>query len=120
MVKMKPLLTILMVTCMSFASSDAMALRKEIDRYITADNGCRFHVTGWVEYGLFPPRVSDYDITLDGPCGRFRFQGLVTSDESGTTIRDAKLHNLDTAKDENVPSSPFLGSVVVQLEKEIK
>jgi len=117
---MKYFLPIFMAVSLSFASSDAMAIRKEIDRYITADNGCRFHVTGWVEYGLFPPRVSDYDITLEGPCGRYRFEGLVTSDANGTAIKNAKLHNLDTAKDEDIPSSPFLGSVVVQLEKDVQ
>lgn len=98
-----------------------MAIRKQIDRYITADNGCRFHVTGWVEFSVSwsGVRVSDYDVTMDGPCGRFRFEGLVSSDGNGTTITAAKLYNLDTEKVEDVASSPFLGSVVVQLEKDL-
>jgi len=113
---MKNFLAIFALICLSFTSSDAKAVRVEIDEYITASNGCRFHVTGWVNVSL-GLTINHYNVDMEGPCGRFQFEGLVTSDESGATIKEARLYNFDTEQYEDVPFSPFLGSAVVELEK---
>ncbi|MBL7938856.1 MAG: hypothetical protein JNL43_05805 [Flavobacteriales bacterium] len=115
---MKHLLTLLAVLCLSFTSTEALALKIDIDEYITAENGCRFHVTGWVNVnvGFNGITMNHYDVTMDGPCGRFHFEGLVDSDESGARIYEAKLYDLDKEAYEDVSSSHFLGSTVTKLE----
>lgn len=117
----KHLLLLFAVLSFSFINSEAMAKRVEVNTYITADNGCKFHVTGWVEVGLSwgGVQVNDYDITLDGPCGHFHFEGMVgPGSNGGVVIVNGHLTNLDTGKEEDVSASSFLGSVLVVLERD--
>lgn len=50
---------------------------------VTASNGCKFHVVGWIDisYNVFNNNVSvnGYDVTATGTkkCGTFHFQGLL-------------------------------------------
>lgn len=43
----------------------------ELDFYITDTEGCRFHVTGWIDVGW--GGVNGYDVTMSGPCGNHHF-----------------------------------------------
>lgn len=65
---------------LSFSSSNEIPEKRiEIDTYVTASNGCKFHVTGYVDvsFGWGGVSVDGYDITATGPCGDYHFEGLV-------------------------------------------
>lgn len=49
--------------------------RYGIDTWITDSNGCKFHLTGWIDVGW--GGVSGCDIHMDGDCGNYHFQGLI-------------------------------------------
>lgn len=102
------------VASFSLISNGAMAKVFHIDTYITDQAGCKFHVTGTADAGLFG--VNSY--TLDGgDCGGYHhFQGDVTGNPSGgVTIVKGTLKNLNTGKDEDFNAAPLLSSIRVQL-----
>lgn len=76
-------LSILVVLLFSLTSM-SLAKKVQIDTYITATNAidekgnpCKFHVTGTVEFSILKQKIESYDITMSGPCGTYRFKGIV-------------------------------------------
>lgn len=120
----------LLVASFALISNDAAAKKVNIDTYLTASNGCKFHVTGWVDVGIGwnGVTVNHYDINMDGqgnatngdPCGDYHFNGMVAPGAGGgITIMNATLTNRDTGKEEDIATSPFhdaLVSILTQLE----
>lgn len=60
----------------SFASLDEKVDRRfEIDVVVVSEEGCEYHITGWIDVSFIPPSVNGYDITMEGPCGDHHFTG---------------------------------------------
>lgn len=119
----KHLLLAIILASFNLISNSASAKKVTVDTYVTADNGCKFHVTGWVDVGIsfIGITVDHYDITMDGDCGHYHFTGMVTQNGGGIVIMDAKLTNLGTGQDGDIRTSPFRGSLISilrQLEAE--
>ena len=88
-----PFLSVLLTTIVVIGiQSNAFAKKFHIpaNQHTTStENGhpCTYLVTGWVDIQStwsFPfVKIGHYDITLSGPCGTKRFQGMVTVDNGG-------------------------------------
>ena len=126
----KQLVVALAVASLSLISNATMAMKVQVDNWVTATNGCKFHVTGWVDVGISwnGIHVNHYDIDMDGqgnatngdPCGDYHFNGMVAPDgNGGIIIMNATLTNNDTDKEDNISTSRFhdsLISILTQLE----
>jgi hypothetical protein len=75
---------ILISSSLLFSNSNLMSKPKKanVNEYITSNvNGkpCKLHVTGWVElktvWAWPPVEITHYDLTIEGPCGKWRFVG---------------------------------------------
>jgi hypothetical protein len=87
---MKSLILVFLLTIgtmnVSYSHPDGMVKPDKkfpIDMVVTASNGCKFHVVGWVDLGVTVTwngpniTINSYDIEVTSPCGDFNFQGMI-------------------------------------------
>lgn len=118
--KMKNLKIIGMLLLFMTIAKSAEAKRYEINRYITSDDGCEWHITGYVDistsFGWPPISINGYDITMEGPCGRHHFSGGSKITNDGIAFFDPKLTNLETGQIIDLQEFPQLSQIMNQLE----
>lgn len=72
----------------------------KVNMSVTANNGCEFEVTGWVDIsiGFGGMVVNGYDITASGPCGTYHFQGRIAppADDDDIEISDSDVQDIVT------------------------
>lgn len=99
----------------------ADAKKVEIDERVTSVDGCIWHIHGWIDLGVvlgWPPvEVNGYDITIEGPCGEYRFIGAIQSNEGGgISIYGGHLYNLETGEPAELGSFEQLNFLLLYLE----
>lgn len=79
-------------------SVSVFARKIEINNTVTSTgpNGpCEWKITGWVDvsvtWGWPPIVVNSYDITMDGPCGNYHFNGIVSNENNNPVIEEGEL-----------------------------
>ena len=108
-----------------FLSSTTVEAKKiQIDTHITSEDGCEWHVTGWVDisarFGWPPVEVNGFDITISGPCGTHHFTGgAQPNNTGGVDYYEANLYN---EYGEPVPLGSFnkLNEIIIILDSEIE
>ncbi|MEA3495353.1 MAG: hypothetical protein U9R42_04890 [Bacteroidota bacterium] len=66
--------------------TEAKPKRVEVEGEITDQNGKVWHYSGWIEFKLLPPTLTDYDIWVTDPNGiRYHFTGIVMVNSSDCT-----------------------------------
>ncbi len=74
---------IVLLAFFGLAALPAFAYRVKLNNEtVTATNGCKFSVNGWVDVGCCPS-INHYNVTMSGPCGTFTFSGLMVDPTNG-------------------------------------
>ena len=66
-----------------------------IDIYVTAQNGCKFHIVGTINVGASFSLTGGFDLVLNGyniqvsseDCGSFHFQGMIAPNDNNDDIQ---------------------------------
>lgn len=91
------LMMILILSSLLFSSTANASKRVYVNEYVTAVvNGdpCKLHVSGWVDldvvWGFPPVEITHYNLTIEGPCGKWKFEGSVVPNNE---IIDGQLYD---------------------------
>jgi hypothetical protein len=89
----KFLLTAIALVSISFVST---AKQFQVNTNVTSSDGCNWHISGTIDVGCCPS-LKGYDVTISGPCGTHRFQGLQVKpggEPSGTNEPPTNMYNM--------------------------
>lgn len=65
------------------------AKKSNINMAVKDQHDCAWSITGWVEYSILPPKISDYDVwAVDCHGNKYHFTGMIISGTVGNNLND--------------------------------
>ena len=87
---------LLTIFALFLCSLSTFAKQFQIDRNVTSSDGCNWRIHGTIDVGCCPS-IKSYDITIEGPCGKHKFQGMQVNPDgspSPTTNPSTNMYNM--------------------------
>ena len=101
------LLTAILVLSFSF---DADAKRYPVNFDIVSDDGCQWHVEGWVDVTIgwnLSVELNGYNVNVSGPCGNYNFVGIAVTDGNGNSDPNYPAYKISISNNLEGPQDPM-------------